>query len=184
LTAIAGLDSGDIFTPNANGFHNIPRLYLLAALALEHKRGASVAALVVNAEGLVIARGFKAHGEQGCGHAEVKALFSVRGNLPPRWMLVSTLKPCTMCAGLIQALEGRSDQQYWARDDPSTGASFDKVNGLALKNGQSTVTSAKDAINVRSIKLQGGSSFTDQFTSSWAAVNGRRPGPRRRCQNG
>lgn len=161
------LDSGDIFTPNANGFHNIPRLYLMAALTLELRKSASVAALVVNAEGLVLATGYKAHGEGGCEHAEVRALFSIRGQVPKRWMMISTLKPCTMCAGLIRALGGTGGEQYWARDDPSDGASYDNVKDLSLPKGTATLGSVQDAYHVRKIKLASGDSFTDQFKSRW-----------------
>jgi tRNA(Arg) A34 adenosine deaminase TadA len=167
------LDTGDIFTPNANGFHNIPRLYLMAALVLEEKQDASVAALVVNAGGLVIALGTKAHGEGGCGHAEVKALFSIKGQVPDRCMLFSTLKPCTMCAGLIQALFSGNCKQYWARGDPSNGADYKNVTALSLPSGLASSQSEKDRVHVRQIKLQDGRSFTDAFSTSWTGRDQR-----------
>ncbi len=162
------LAQGDIFTPNANGFHNIPRLYLMAALLLEHRSGAAVLAMVANASGLVIATGSKWHGEKGCGHAEVRALFSIKGRVPDRAMLFSTLRPCTMCAGLIQAVFSANGKQYWARPDPSNAADYKNVKGLALDQGQALWQAYRDQYNVREIKLGGGgASFTDEFSDTW-----------------
>ncbi len=145
----------------------------MAALVLEEKRGASVAALVVNAAGLVIALGTKAHGEGGCGHAEVRALFSIKAQVPDRCMVVSTLKPCTMCAGLIQAVCSTNARQFWARGDPSNGADYDNVDGLDLPNGLASFESAKDGSHLRQIKLKDSRSFTDAFETSWTGRAGR-----------
>ncbi|OUM04071.1 Bd3614 family nucleic acid deaminase [Variovorax sp. JS1663] len=168
------LESGDIFTPNSRGYHNIPRLYLMAALAQEERANASVVALVANERGLIIAVGKKAHGEGGCGHAEVRALFSIKGQVPNRAMLFSTLKPCTMCAGLIQAVFSGNCKQYWARADPSNGASYNHVENLSLPNGLASTQSAKnDAHRLREIKLKDGRSFTDAFSDSWGGRDDR-----------
>ncbi|WP_076999001.1 Bd3614 family nucleic acid deaminase [Variovorax sp. KK3] len=168
------LDAGDIFAPNSRGYHNIPRLYLMAALVLEEKANASVVALVANERGLIVAMGKKSHGEHGCGHAEVRALLSIKGLVPGRAMLFSTLKPCNMCAGLIRAVFSGNCKQYWARSDPSAGANYQKVTGLSLPNGLASTESAKNDVNrLRQIKLQDGSSFNEVFSQGWDSRDGR-----------
>ena len=164
------ITKGDIYTPNAHNFHTVPRLYLLAALAIEGKLGASVAALIVNQRGQVLSMGTKTYGERGCGHAEVRALFGIKGQVSKGWAVFSSLKPCTMCAGLIHALKGTDGRQFWARDDPSNGASAKsyKDNGIDTSSGRMIGKYTEG--NYRFIKVQDGKEqkdFADQFAELW-----------------
>lgn len=161
------LTDGDLFTPNANGFFNLPRLYAMAALFLEHREGAAVVALVTNASGFIIAKGSKSYGDVGCGHAEVKAIFSILGQLPETGAIFSTLKPCTMCAGLLHATAGANFRKYWARNDPNGGADWTAVAGLTVPASVGLSASTQTTQKVRGIKLAGSQNFADQFSSAW-----------------
>jgi tRNA(Arg) A34 adenosine deaminase TadA len=161
------LTDGDLFTPNASGFFNLPRLYAMAALFLEHREGAAVVALVTNATGFIVAKGSKSYGDVGCGHAEVKAIFSILGQLPDTGAIFSTLKPCTMCAGLLHATAGANFRKYWARNDPNSGADWTAVKSLTVPASFGLSASTQTSQNVRGIKLAGNQNFSDQFSSAW-----------------
>lgn len=161
------LTAGTVFTPSASGHLNIPRLYAMAALFIEHKNGAAVAALITNASGFVIARGTKDYGDVGCGHAEVRAIFSILGQLPDSGALFSTLKPCTMCAGLLHATTGVNFRKYWARGDPTGGADWSKVPQLTLPASLALSANTQTSQRVRAIKLSDESIFADEFSAAW-----------------
>jgi hypothetical protein len=106
----------DLFAPpgatsdgkiDGHGTHTIPRLYMMAAIVMEKQFGASVVALITNRNGAIVASACKLPNEGGCRHAEVQALFKLKGQLPDGGAVFSTLKPCTMCAGLLYALDPR-----------------------------------------------------------------------------
>lgn len=162
------LTAGDLFTPNASGFFNLQRLYAMAALLMEHQSKAAVAAIITNASGFIVATGFKSYGDSGCGHAEVKAILSIRGELPATGAIFTTLKPCTMCAGLLQATSGANFRKYWARDDPSKGADWGEVDGLAVPASMGLSMTTQTARNVRGIKLGGNKNFSDEFGTAWS----------------
>ena len=161
------LTAGDLFTPNASGFFNLPRLYAMAALFMEHRTGAAVAALVTNASGFIIATGSKSYGDVGCGHAEVKAILSILGQMPASGAIFTTLKPCTMCAGLLHASTGANFRKYWARNDPNNGADWSKVANLTVPSALGLSATTQTNNNIRGIKLSDGKNFADEFASAW-----------------
>src|SRR5262249_8505957 len=128
-----------------------------------------VAALVVDNRGAILAHAVKKPEEGGCQHAEVQALFTLKGQLPAGGALFTTLKPCSMCAGLIQACdEGGKLRKYWVRDDPTSGADwsyidreFKLTSGFLLdKNCQ------VNQVRVKGLKLVDKRDFATAFTAA------------------
>jgi tRNA(Arg) A34 adenosine deaminase TadA len=147
---------------------------MMAAITVEAKNGASVVALIVDQRGTIMSQAMKYHGEGGCGHAEVRAIFKLRGNLPQWGAILSTLKPCTMCASLIYALDEKDGLvKYWARDDAAGAANWHQIN-LSLPYSQALDAKCKDA---RFLKLPGGEDFATEFEKarSQADQDARKP---------
>lgn len=146
------------------GTHTLPRLYMMAAIMLESARRASVVTLVVDKRGIIVAQGIKGPMDGGCAHAEVKAIFSLKGRLPDSGGAVfGTLKPCTMCAGLLHATDPAGKlRKYWVRDDANSAADWSRIaNGFKLGNGH---TLDKNCANVKYLKTSKGGSFFEEFT--------------------
>jgi tRNA(adenine34) deaminase len=85
-----------------------------------------IGAVVVDVEGLVIGRGHnrRESASDATAHAEVLALRQA-SQAVGRWRLtgctlVSTLEPCTMCAGAL--VLSRVDRLVYAATDPKAGA--------------------------------------------------------------
>ena len=146
------------------GTHTIPRLYMMAAIILESARGASVVSLIVDKGGIIAAQGIKRPSDGGCGHAEVKAIFSLKGRLPDSGgAIFGTLKPCTMCAGLLHATDPTGKlRKYWVRDDANHAADWSQIGkGFQLANGHQL---DKNCANVKFLKTSKGGSFFEEFT--------------------
>lgn len=145
------------------GTHTIPRLYMMAAIILESSRNASVVSLVVDKRGIIAAHGIKRPTDGGCGHAEVKAIFSLKGKLPDSGAVFGTLKPCTMCAGLLHATDPAGKlRKYWVRDDANFAADWSGISkGFQLGNGHQL---DKNCENVKFLKTSNGGSFFEEFT--------------------
>ena len=147
-----------------HGTHTIPRLYMMAAVVMEKKLGASVLALITNRNGAIVAFDCKWFNEGGCGHAEVKTLFKLKGQLPDGGAVFSTLKPCTMCAGLLNALDPQGRlRKYWVRDDAGNAADWYK--GMGLKSLPNAQPLDKHCNNAKYLKLPGGESFLEKFNA-------------------
>jgi tRNA(Arg) A34 adenosine deaminase TadA len=153
----------NIFVPDPNseyGTRSIPRLYMMAAITVEAKMNASVVALIVDQKGTIVSQGIKYHGEGGCGHAEVRAILKLQGILPTGGAFLTTLKPCTMCASLIYAVDENGGLvKYWARDDAAGAADWSKI-ALRLPNSQALDAKCKHA---RFLKLPDGKDFATEF---------------------
>lgn len=94
-----------------------------------------VGALVADAQGLVIGRGYNNRSADGdpLGHAEVLALREAAQSLG-RWnlrdcTLVVTLEPCPMCAGAC--IQARVGTVVYGADDPRAGCCGSLYNLLA-----------------------------------------------------
>lgn len=145
------------------GTHTLPRLYMMAAIILERARRASVVSLVVDKHGIIVAHGIKKPDDGGCGHAEVKAIFSLKGRLPDSGAIFGTLKPCTMCAGLLHATDPTGKlRKYWVRDDANFAADWSQI-GEGFKLGNSHALD-KNCANVKFLKTSNGGSFFEEFT--------------------
>lgn len=147
------------------GTHTLPRLYMMTAVVLESARSASVVSLVVNRQGVIVACGIKGPNDGGCSHAEVKALFSLKGRLPDKGAIFGTLKPCAMCAGLLHATDpGGSLRKYWVRDDTNKAADWSNIGGgFKLANGHQLDKGCKD---VSYLKVgPSGDGFFEQFNA-------------------
>ncbi len=152
---------------DAQGLHKLPRLYAMAALVIEAKRSAAVVAMAVSQRGAVLAVTKKSPAESGCAHAEVKALLALKGQLPVGGLFVSTLKPCTMCGGLLRALDLQgATVKYYARDDAGEAANWWKAFGQ--RNLPNTYALDKDCQHHKALKIYNEknepSSFYDCFT--------------------
>jgi tRNA(adenine34) deaminase len=100
------------------------------ALALARQAAAAgevpVGAVVVNAGGEIVGRGFNQpiSGQDPTAHAEVMALRDAARRLGnyrlPGCRLYVTLEPCAMCAGAI--MHARIAQVIYGANDPKTGA--------------------------------------------------------------
>ena len=98
------------------------------ALALAEQAAAQgdipVGAVVLNADGQVIGRGYNTRERDPLGHAEIVALREAAAHLGS-WRLddctlVVTLEPCTMCAGAI--VQSRIVQLVFGTFDAKAGA--------------------------------------------------------------
>ena len=110
--------------------------FMCEALKQAHKAGAKdevpVGAIVVDAQGAIICRGYnqvETHSTQ-CAHAEMRALQKAGKKigdwrLEGCWLYV-TLKPCIMCMGLIYL--SRLDGVVYGADSPLFGYRLDKVD--------------------------------------------------------
>jgi len=141
---------------------------------LEEARRASVVALIVDKSGAIVAVGVKGFEEGGCGHAEVKAMFSLKGHLPEGGAVFSTLKPCTMCAGLLHGLDpGSNLRKYWGREDSSAAANW-RSKDVELELAHAYALD-KDCPNVKYLKLPGNMSFLEGFAAernkTWTATD-------------
>jgi hypothetical protein len=148
------------------GTHTIPRLYMMAAILLESARGASVVALVADQQGVIRAHGIKKPTDGGCAHAEVRAVFSLKGRLPDGGAIFGTLKPCTMCAGLLHATDpaGRL-RKYWVRDDGNYAADWTNISpSFSLAGGYQL---DRNCANVRYLKVRNGQSFFEEFSNAY-----------------
>jgi hypothetical protein len=159
-------NTGKSSTPTSDpdwGTHTIPRLYMMAAILLESARKASVVALVVDQKGVIRAHGIKGPRGGGCAHAEVQAVFSLKGRLPEGGAVFGTLKPCTMCAGLLHAADPAGKlRKYWARDDQNYAADWTKISpGFTLQGGHQL---DQNCANVKYLKVRNGQSFFEEFS--------------------
>jgi tRNA(adenine34) deaminase len=112
----------DAMTDDAHDDERCMRLALEQADAAERAGDVPVGAVLVDADGRVVARGHNRREQDAdpTGHAEIVALRAASRSLG-RWRLddltmVVTLEPCVMCAGaLVHARIGRL--VYGCRDD-------------------------------------------------------------------
>jgi tRNA(adenine34) deaminase len=99
----------------------------LAAAATADPRDVPVGAVVVDAEGVELARAANAREETGdpTAHAEILALRTAALKAGGGWRLVGstlavTVEPCTMCAGALVA--ARVSRLVFGTWEPKTGA--------------------------------------------------------------
>ena len=114
------------------GMRTVHRLYLSTAFTILRKlHGANsrdgVVALIVEKNGRIISWGRK-NPEVPCWHGETSAIMGLGGKIPAGSCVYSTLKPCNMCAGMInnsrQATQrssgGRTIRVRWLSTPSST----------------------------------------------------------------
>lgn len=99
----------------------------LAAAAQAGPRDVPVGAVLIAADGTVLARAANAREERGdpTAHAEVLAIRAAATVLGDGWRLTGTtlavtLEPCTMCAGALVA--ARVERLVFGAFEPKTGA--------------------------------------------------------------
>ena len=109
-------------------------LALAEALLAQQAGEVPVGAIVVNAEGLVIGRGFNRpiSGSDPTAHAEICAMRAAATAIGNYRMigttLYCTLEPCLMCAGTM--LHARIAKVVFGAPDPKAGAAGSRYNVL------------------------------------------------------
>src|SRR3546814_13359853 len=63
-----------------------------------------------------------------CWHGETSAVMRLGGHVPEGGCVLSTLKPCKMCAGLIHDAGNGTVKAFYGQDDPVTDAQSTAVD--------------------------------------------------------
>lgn len=121
----------------------INRLYLLLAMSLVHARdsieeskGHNIGALLVGNEGQILSWGVNTVHKNGTYHAEVNTLqrfYTIWPSMPPGCRLFTTLKPCSMCAGMFMTVKGDQCDVIYAQNDPGNHAQGTALMGTGLE---------------------------------------------------
>lgn len=124
-----------------SGTRNVHRLYMATAftilrkLQLDPRDG--VVALVADRQGRIISWGRK-NPNVACWHGETSAIMGLGGVIPPGSRVYSTLKPCSMCSGLIHDSSNGNAKVFWGQDDAGSMAAntvLDRERSGALLDG-------------------------------------------------
>jgi tRNA(Arg) A34 adenosine deaminase TadA len=126
----------------AAGAHTLDRLYMMAVFSLVASRfirkyqglaDANIGALLVSSVGQILAWSVNTKEHNSTCHAEVNLLQGCFRNAPATVMdgarLYTTLKPCQMCAGMIQHTGGGRIDVIYGQGDPGEDAQETVLDG-------------------------------------------------------
>jgi tRNA(Arg) A34 adenosine deaminase TadA len=135
-----------------------PADFMRAALALadaipagasRYRSDRRVAALLVSADGELLAAAVNTNARNRTLHAEVNLVAAharrARAPIPPGARIYTTLKPCRMCAGLIwcAAADVASLRVFYAQDDPGPGARETVLDPRTLERRRASRSAAE-----------------------------------------
>lgn len=157
-------------TASSQDWINVHRLYMMAAFSLIVKGTqaqnsndfGSVAAILADASGEILAWSRNTRGVNSTRHAEVNLIQSLFANAPNNYktklnraVLYTTLKPCKMCAAMIDFAGKGKIEVYYGQDDKGDDAkqtALDKPPQknwlLGARNGEKPIFLEKGAKNL------------------------------------
>jgi tRNA(Arg) A34 adenosine deaminase TadA len=153
------------------GMRTVHRLYMATAFTILRKlHGANsrdgVVALIVEKNGRIISWGRK-NPAIPCWHGETSAVMGLGGKIPAGSCVYSTLKPCNMCAGMINDVSGGNAKVFWGQDDPGKMALDTKLEQTKmgrLLDGNKAQNGAR-AILLRDTKKPMSQQLDENFTA-------------------
>jgi tRNA(Arg) A34 adenosine deaminase TadA len=131
-----------------------------------------VVALIVERNGRIVSWGRK-NPEVPCWHGETSAIMGLKGRIPPGSTVYSTLKPCKMCAGMIQDASGGDAKVFWGQDDPGSLAADTALDisrkGMLMDGNKTQVGARAILLQDRDVKTP----MSQKLGSSFQAQKGR-----------